>query len=174
LDKALRQTEARVVFQDRNLDLQVAHLFEALSVQDYAAAEPLWRKYVRKNIAMGDYSRGAAIWALGRLHAGKVDADLSKLLVERLTDPAPENMQPPEMMRVRVMSAVAVARMGDVSQIGPMRRYLGPQPKPLPSSVAIRWAVKELTGEVLPLPESEKILQTGWFLEPLEVNPAGD
>jgi HEAT repeat protein len=174
LDKAERQSGPMKQFPSfQFLNLQVAHLFEALSVQNYAAAEQLWRKYIPKDYSFGEHARGAAIWALGRLYAGKADAVLAKLLVERLTDPAPPPLEPPEMMRVRVMCAVALARMGDKSQLERMRRYLGSQAKPVPSSLAIRWAVKELTGETLPFPEPERILQSGWFLEPLEQGNPG-
>ena len=150
--------------------MQVAHLLEALGGQRYAPAEPLWRQYIRKDYAMGAFSRGAAIWSLGRMYAGKSDEDLAKLLVARLTDPAPPPLEPPEMMRVRVMSAFALGRMGAVSQLERMRRYMGPKVTPLPSSLAIRWAVKELTGEILPAPEPAQVLQTGSFLEPLDEN----
>ncbi len=174
LDKASRQTDGSVrAGPGSKVDLQVAHLFEAMAVQNYAPAEPLWRRYIPKTMMIGDYSRGAAIWALGRLYAGTADAALSKQFVERLIDPAPPPLEPEELMRVRVMSAVALGRMGAVSQLDRMRRYLGPQVTPKPSSVAIRWAVKELTGEILPAPEPTKIWQRGWFLEPLDGGEAG-
>jgi hypothetical protein len=170
-DKAIRQTELRRRAPwGTELDLQVAHLIEALAVQNYAAAEPLWRRYIPKELTMGEKSRGAAIWALGRLYVGKADDTLSKLFVERLTDPAPPPLEPAEMMRVRVMCAVALGRMGAVSQADRMRRYsyLGTKVTLRPSSLAIRWALRELTGEVLPEPEPARLLQSGWFLEPLD------
>jgi HEAT repeat protein len=175
LDKAVRQTEVRKSSQwGIELDLQVAHLLEAMGIQKYAPAEPLLRKYIRKDYSMGDYSRGAAIWSLGQLFAGKQDRALSTQLVERLIDPIPPRpLEPPEIMRVRVMSAVTLGRMGAVEQLPLMRQYLGPKVTPVPSSLAIRWAVKELTGESLPQPEPEQVLQS-WFLEPLDDNERGD
>ena len=145
--------------------MQVGHLLEALGVQKYAPAEPLWRTYIKKDLAMGVYSRGAAIWALGRYHEGNLDGPLSRLLVERLTDEV-RPPEPPEIMRVRVMSGVALGRMGAVAQVARMRKYREGKAKVLPSSLAIRWAIQELTGE--DLPEPENIVQSIWFLEPLE------
>lgn len=72
------------------------------------------------------------------------------------------------MMRVRVMSAIALARMGATSQLSRMRHYMGPKVTLLPSSLAIRWAVNRLTAENLPEPEPAKHMQSGWFLEPLD------
>jgi HEAT repeat protein len=169
LDKALRQTDEGLGVRSRpEFDQQVAHLLEALGDQKYAPAEPLWRRFVPKNLAMGEYSRGAAIWSLGRFYAGKGDDALSRLLVQRVTDPAPPPMtEPEEYMIVRVTSAVALGRMGAVAHVERMRRYMEPKETQRLSSLAIRWAIKELTGEILPEPEPAKVPQIGWFLEPL-------
>jgi HEAT repeat protein len=176
LDKAARQTDARTRgLVGMEVDLQVAHLFEAMGAQKYAPAESLWRKYVPKDLKMGEYSRGAAIWSLGRLYTGRQDEALARLLVQRLTDPAPPPMtELAELMRVRVMSAVALARLRAVSQVERMRLYLGAKAKPIPSSQAIRWAIHELTGENLPEPEPAIIAQPNWFLVPLDDGPLDD
>ncbi|HTI49948.1 MAG TPA: HEAT repeat domain-containing protein [Planctomycetaceae bacterium] len=174
LDKTARLTNARTTSPvAREVDLQVAHLFEAMGVRKYTPAESLWRRYIPKDYAMGELSRGAAIWALAQLHAGQPDEPLARLLAERLTDSVPPPAEPPEMMRVRVMCAVGLGRMKAASQLEPMRRYLGVTPKPLPSSLAIRWAIRELTGEVVPQPKPVTVQYANWFLVPLDDAESG-
>jgi hypothetical protein len=34
--------------------------------------------------------------------------------------------------------------------------------------MAIRWSLKEMSGEELPYPDAPTITQGGWFLEPLD------
>ena len=168
LDKASRQTEARAKnqAQSKGLDDQVAHLCEALGQMKYAPAEPLLRRYIPKNFTMGTFSRGAAIWSLGHLHAGISDEPLAVLLVERLTEPI--GPLPPEVERVRHASAISLGRMQSKSQTERMRAFLGPQVGIDPTSLAIRWAIHELTGELLPEPERPTFSRSGWFLEPLD------
>jgi HEAT repeat protein len=168
LDKASRQTEARVKNQSNSnaLDDQVAHLCEALGLMKYAPAEPLLRRYVPKIPALGELSRGAAIWALGHLHAGVSDEPLAVLMVERLTEPI--GPFPPEVQRVRHASAISLGRMQSKSQTERMRAFLGPKVGIDPTSLAIRWAIHELTGELLPEPDRPTFSRSGWFLEPLD------
>lgn len=174
LEKAQRQTEARLVAApETGLDKQVGHLFEFLGQSKYAAAEPLMKRYVPKEMILGEYSRSAAIWALGQLHADERDEPLALQFVERLTDPAPPPVfEPAEFMRVRVASALAIARLGVTSQIPRMRKYMEPVIQPIPSHLAIIWAIKELTGEVIPSPEPAPGSQGDWFLEPIAESSA--
>lgn len=169
LDKATRQTDQRRKRWDGPLlDFQVAHLCEALGLMNYAPAEELLRRYIPKDYSMGELSRGAAIWALGRLHAGVPDEPLAELLAARVTDPAPPPSEPSEMMRVRVMGTVTIVRMRAVSQLPRLRKYMGPKVYGFHSHLAIRWAVEQLTGEILPAPEPEIVSRGEWFLESLD------
>jgi len=167
LDKATRQTQFRLtggVFSNY-LDLQVAHLLETFGVMKYAPAEPLLRQYIPKDFKYGFESRAAAIWSLGLLHEGVPDEELAQLLTGRLTDPS---TSPPEQDPVRTTSAISIGRMKAVSQVEPMKRYLGPKVIPLRSSLAMQWAIRELTGEQLPDPEPLITSRGNFFLEPLD------
>lgn len=167
LDKAARQTEfRRTTVPPDSLDVQVGLLCEALGQMKYAPADELLRRYVPKDHTMGELSRSAAIWALGHLHADKPDEDLAKQLFGRLTDPG---TMPPEAERVRIMSVITMARMKTRTQWEPMRKVLAPMSGPNRYSMAFRWAMKELTGEVIPVPKPTISTRHGWFLEPLEV-----
>ena len=90
------------------LDDQVAHLFEALGVLQAKDSMPLLMQYVSKDFYQGDRSRGAAIWAIGRLMEGTRNSELEDQLSERITDFADRQ---PETPRVKQMSAIALARM---------------------------------------------------------------
>jgi HEAT repeat protein len=171
LDKVARQTELRLQPKPVGLELdyQVAHLNEAMGQMKYAPSETLLRRYIPKNYAMGMPSRGAAIWSLGLLHNGVPDEALAELMVERLTEPG--GAIPSEAMVVRVMSAVSIARMQVKSQIPRMLKYMGPKVDLVESSLAIRWAVHHMTGELMPGPERPIKSRSGWFLEPLDTKP---
>ena len=49
-----------------------------------------------------------------------------------------------------------------------MRAFLGPKVEGNNTSLAIRWAIHQLTGELLPDAEPVITSQSGWFLEPLD------
>ncbi|MBC7818994.1 MAG: phycocyanin alpha phycocyanobilin lyase, partial [Planctomycetaceae bacterium] len=120
-----------------------------------------------KNLALGEFSRGGAIWALGHLHAGIPDEPLAQLMIERLTEPM--GAIPPEATRVRVACAISLGRMQAKSQAARMRSFVGPNVGFDPTSMAIRWSIHELTGETLPDPERPVVSAKGnWFLEPLD------
>jgi HEAT repeat protein len=173
LDKATRQTESRLTNRPppNELDFQVGHLFEALGLMRYAPAEPLLRRYVPKDMSMGELSRGGAIWALGHLHADSPDEALARQLVERLTEP--DGMNPSEKMRVRLASAISLGRMGAKSQVDRMRQYMGPV-SPYRMSLTLRWAIETVTGESIPAPKPPVESITGWFLESIREPPPGD
>ena len=168
LDKATRQTEFRRsgVRSADHLDLQVAHLFEAIGIMKYAPSEPLLKRYIPKDFSYGNESRAAAIWALGYIHEGTPDEQLAEQFTGRLTDPS---TSPPEMDRVRTMSAISLGRMKAVSQVKAIKAFMGPNVIPLPSSLAMRWAIRELTGEELPDPEPSITSKGNFFLEPLDI-----
>lgn len=177
LDKATRQTELRKKPPpppnpptSLKLDVQVGLLFESLGQMQYAPADGLLRRYVPKDLGLGEMSRPAAIWALGHLHANQPDEALAKQLFERLTEPA--SVLPPESERVRDMSLVSLARMKTRTQLEPIRQALSPRGGSGRMYLLYRWALRELTGEILPEPKPIIVPQTGWFLEPLEAKPS--
>lgn len=149
------------------LDYQAAHLFEALGRMNYKPAEPLMRRYVAKNYAMGEYSRSAAIWSLGLLHAGRPDEALAAQITGRVTEPGVA--MPPEMPRVRVAGTIALGKMKAKSQAKPLRDYVL-QAGESQLYMAIRWSLREINGEELPLPPPAILSKGGWFLGPLDIS----
>lgn len=167
--KAEYLTEVRL--RQRNfddLDFQAAHLFEALGRLKYKPAEPLMRRYVAKNYAMGEYSRAAAIWALGLLHEGKPDEALAAQITSRVTEPG--SAMPPEMDRVRKGGAISLGKMRATSQAGALQSYFNPNGYST-TDLAIRWSLQELTGQKIPLPPPAILSKGGWFLEPIDTSP---
>lgn len=164
-DKAQRQTALRQSgdLQPTSLDTQVVYLFETMGMMNYQPAEPLFRKHVPKSFGYGQFSRGAAIWSLGHLYAGRPDEALAKQLAERMADVA---SVPPEMIHVQAMSAVALGRMGTKAHVPTMRSLL--TPAPTHPSMAIRWAIMKITGETLPELEPFRYSKSAWFLTPLD------
>jgi HEAT repeat protein len=165
LTAALRRTELRrgQVPQPSDLDAQTAHLLELFGKMKYREAEPLLRRYVPKEMPMGELSRPAAIWSLGHLHEGVPDEELARQLVGRIADVS----IPSEMMTVRAMSAVSIGRMKAVSQVSALHRFYAPSVAADELSLRIRWALMELTGEFIPEQGPPTIGKGGWFLEPI-------
>jgi HEAT repeat protein len=169
LDKAKRQHEARDKSGDTpGLDMQVAHLFEALGLMKHAPAEPLLRQYIPKRQDR-ESSRCAAIWALGHLYAGNPDEKLAQLFTDRLTENPAAIL--PELPSIRMISAISLGRMKAASQLKPMRDWMGPAIDPDQVDLALRWAIHEITGETLPEPLQPPARHGRWFLEPLDPAP---
>lgn len=165
LDKAERNTELRLKSGPvRGLDEQTAQLNEAFGKMTFRPAEPLLRRYIPKNLVMGNYSRSAAIWSLGLLHAGVVDEGLAAELLGRATDTG----VPPEFPLVREMAAIAIGRMHATEQAEGLRKFLGNRFLANRFGVMVRWALVQCNSP--PYPELEPIEtgMTGWFLEPLD------
>lgn len=176
LAQAERQSEARRTGRgNKALDRQVAHLFEAFGLMNYSAAEPLLREYVPKEPLNGYYSRGAAIWSLGWLHAGAADEELAEQFVERMNDVIAFPPVPPEFDIVWRMSATSLGRMRAVSRVSALQKRLSNTDGHDPVAYAIRWSLHEITGEELPIPPPKVRGRAGWFLEPLGVSaPAAE
>ena len=165
VDKIRRQTAERKLRPIRGVDEQVGHLFEACGVMKIKEAEPLILGYVPKDLTM-IRSRGGAIWALGQLHLGVPDDNLSNQLIGRYLD---DQANYPEHPLIKQASVVAIARMDAKQQAEVLRKFLTPRPSPTPLGLATRWAARELTGEEFPEPEPDAYPQGVWFLEPLDV-----
>jgi HEAT repeat protein len=168
LKKASYLTDVRL--RQRNfdeLDYQGAHLFEAMGRMNYKPAEPLMRRYIAKNFTMGEYSRSAAIWSLGLLHAGTPDDSLAAQITARVTEPAV--VLPPEMSRVRVAGAIALGKMKAKSQAKSLRDY-ALLAGVIPVYMAIRWSLREFNAEEIPPPPSATLSKGGWFLGPLDIS----
>lgn len=171
LDKAQRQTDhcLKESLTPPAVDIQVAHLFEAMGRMRYSAAEPLMRQHVPKNLTLGAYARAGAIYALGWLYEDRVDEQLAKQLMARLMDSSGE---PPEVEPVRLLSAISIGRMKAQSQLASLKKLAGSPIRPDPVSHAVRWSVQQISGEEIPLEPMHPQLRGGWFLERLSSAPA--
>lgn len=164
IDRAKRRTEQRRVQGDSpELDEEVAHLFEALGVLHAADATPLLLEYVPKR-AGWHHSRGAAIWAIGYLNTGTRDPELEAKLNDRIMDFEP---QPSESSLVKQMSSIALGRMRAVDHASMLKQYAESDDVEISLQLALGWAVRELTGEILPPPNPATVSQGDWFLQPL-------
>lgn len=144
-------------------DREAAHLCEALGVMGCRPADGLLRRYIPLNLAMGDLSRPAAIWALGKIYEGETNEGLASEFIGRVLDPA---TMPPETSGVKQMSAVGLARLKAASSIADLQKYIG---SPVPASregMVFRWSLMSLTGQELPFPEPVSVPVGSWFLKP--------
>lgn len=144
-------------------DAQIGLLCEALGVMQQRSADALLRQYIPLSLVMGEISRPAAIWALGKIHEGEFDHELAEALIGRVLDPA---TMPPEFSEVKQMSAVSLARLKAISTVDRLQGYLGPEVAPLREPLVLRWSLITLTGKDIPLPERPVVLTGSWFLEP--------
>ena len=147
------------------VDEQLAHLFEAAGVMMVKDLEPLMLELVPKDLTRtADFTRSAAIWALGRLHAGTLDSPLADALMERVLD---NSLRPPESPLVKRMSIVTLVRMKAVSYSPSLKKSFATHEPGTEVDLAARWAVHELTGEDIPPPTPRSFPEGAWFLEPL-------
>lgn len=170
LDRIRRQTVELLTRAARESDQQVAHLFEACGKMRVKDAEPLMLPFVPKDTNRAtDVSRSAAIWALGQINLGTPNESLANELIDRIRDDA---IRPPESLLVKQMSIVALVRMKATSQSEALKRTLPVHQPGSALDVAVRWAVKELSGEEMPAPTPPKYPEGVWFLEPLNTSAA--
>lgn len=168
MDKTAALTELRRRQGDSTeIDIMVAHLFEALGVLAAEEAIPQMIAYVPKR-ADSEFSRAAAIWALGKISEGELDVELESAFVGRILDFTP---QPLESQLVKRMSAIALGRIEALEQVAMMKQYLGGESNRTEEGVlmelALGWAILKLSGEESPPPEPLTIDQGQWFLEPI-------
>lgn len=167
LQKASYLTDVRLRQQASfaALDMQAAHLFEALGQMNYRPAEPLMKRYIAKNYTMGENSRSAAIWGLGKLYVDKPDEALASAIAERVTEPG--GALPPEMNRVRLAGAITLGRMKAAAQAGRLRNFAA-EISGGNTYLALQWSLRKITGEELPTPTPAFESRGGWFLAPLD------
>jgi hypothetical protein len=114
-------------------------------------------------------ARAAAMWALGRIHEAKgieapEGADLAKRAEERLND---IKSLPQEDARMRVMSAVTIARLKAKDALPSLRMHFRDRKPSLdPVNNACGWAIEQLTGETMPPVETIRLYLRDWFLTP--------
>jgi HEAT repeat protein len=170
LDRMRRVTDVRLgttkngpTLEMKTFEAHVAHLSETFGAMKYEPAAGLLAEYVPKNFALGDESRAAAIWALGKIYDGEKKPDLSGAMVGRLNDGAG---MPPEVSVVRQYSAISIGRLGVESDSGALKKLLGEDYAPDPIELSMNWALEKLTGEAVPAAKWKTPFATGWNLEP--------
>jgi len=167
--KAERHTRIALKRGDCDLDRsqQLAHMVEALGKQQYAPSDELLRLFIPKDSPFDAELRAAAVWGLGHLHAGRPDAELEKLLMDRLMDEE-TFMKPGEALGVRMMSAVSLARMGCKTSLDALKRYAENHGVEDPLGFVCAWGIQQLTGQPMPEPKRHIVNRGGWFLMPLQ------
>ena len=143
------------------IDAQLVKLFQIFGDVHLVEAEELLRKYVPKDINLGE-SRTAACWALGKIHEGQSEKDLIDQFVQRLSD---VNSMIPETENVRLMCAIGLGRMQAQSSVKSLRDFASPGDF---VGLGCWWSIQLLTGEKPPeFPDvTRQVL--GWFLQPLD------
>jgi HEAT repeat protein len=159
-------------FTPEQLDAQLTQLVQFLGAAKHKPADTELRSLFPRFLQsgkppvfnpVGPETRAAALWALGRLHAGNPAAELVGPIEERLTgDPGMGR----DDERVRRMAAIALARMKAKDSLAALRTEAGERPTLDPVALACRWAVAELTAEPMPPPGVYEQLQRDWFLVP--------
>jgi hypothetical protein len=94
--------------------------------------------------------RAACAWSLGLLHEGKSDAELARMVEERLVDVG-RPMIPPEDARVRWMCAITLGRMKSKEMLASLRRFQATATPTIdPVAHACSWAIEQIAGERAP------------------------
>jgi HEAT repeat protein len=151
------------------IDHELSQLNQFLGRQKYSPAEPVLRRFIPQpgmTMPLGHEARAAAIWALGIIHEGKAVPDLVAALEDRLNHVAMPI--PPEDRRVRLMSAITLGRMKAKAALPSLRKHYPNKPTDNAIANACGWAIEQVTGEVVPPPETIRKMQRDWFLIPRE------
>ncbi len=125
----------------------IAHLFEAMGQMKYEPADGLLRRYVpKKEPRLLFPARQAAINALGLLHKGSSDIDLSSQFYQRIIDESPFPLY--EDDEVRYASIIAIARIRAASfekQLAALKTGKSVDLR----SYAVEWALTQYSGQPL-------------------------
>ncbi len=157
--------ERRAMAEAASRGRESTQLFMAFGEMGFADADTLARTYVPKSSGYDPVARGAAVYALGKLHEDRLDTGLASQLAARLADTNPLN---PEMTEVRRFAAIALGRMKAQAQLPTLQRFLQEEESDVDVGGACRWAITRITGEELPPPSAVETRATGYFLEPAD------
>lgn len=137
-------------------------LVQMFGLMAYEPAAETLAKLVPKNSGAATL-RAASIWALGKLHEGKPDVQLTRDLTRRANDGA--GMEP-EDFGVREQAVIAIGRMKDKRSIKFFQGLINNE-QDASLAPASRWAIGNVTGQRPAEPEPTAANVTGWFLQPL-------
>jgi HEAT repeat protein len=145
-------------------DFRLSQLNQLLGHARYAPADPILKSFIPKRPMYE--ARAAAVWALGLIHEGASLPALAADLEARLND---GGTIPPEDSRVRVMSALTLARLKAKETLPSLRKHFSDRAPSLnPVNNACGWAIEQITGEAMPAPRTILHVQRDWFLVPEE------
>ena len=157
--------------QNTELDRQLSHLAQLLGESRYAPAESVLRSLIPpRNPPLAPVplfeTRAAACWSLGLLHEGNAVPELTLALAGRIE--AIETI-PPEDDRVRWMCAVSLGRMKAKEGLPSLRKFNGDGKYSFKGiNNACAWAIEQITGEKVIIPETLAVPQSHWFLYSLD------
>jgi len=175
--RQVNSTNESVVPAEQQDDLieQICHAMQAFGEMDFVAAEPNMFRLVRKNPVYPFVMRASAIWAIGQMSAGQPNkqvktgnrsasrmASLAEELQARIADNAP---MPPEGVIVKRMAAVALARMKSTDSLPVMEQVFLSAALSDTLKWTLAWAMADLGGETIDVPEFIEVESQGWFLE---------
>ena len=148
------------------LDDQLSQLAQFFGAGRYRPADAALRPLVPPQAPAGFETRAAACWALGRIHDGKSNAELTGAFTGRVTAVRPMDV---EDNRVRRMSAVALGQMKAANALPTLREfYRSKMPSLDIVNNACGWAVEQITGEKVPPPSTIEFISRDWFLTALD------
>jgi len=146
-------------------DEQMATAMQALALLKHMPADPILRRYVPKKSGLGTEARGAAVWGLGKLHAGRGDHDLVASFSQRLLD---YDVLEPEIPIVHRMAAVGLGLMKDPGGRSSLQRILTTGQGDDETNAACNWALAQIKNEKMELLPAIIEHPASLFLEPME------
>ncbi|MFO1091852.1 MAG: hypothetical protein U0992_00870 [Planctomycetaceae bacterium] len=146
-------------------DVLLSHVFQMFGLLKYAEAEPLLLKFVPRRYDLGPRSRGAAVFALGYVHAGDPNPDVARALGQRVADAA--DFPRLEPVEVRANAAIGLGRMNVPDAVEVLRAFYKNGNPGDRIREACGWALEQITGEDLPDPATKRAVPATPFLQPI-------
>jgi hypothetical protein len=162
LQKVLAQIDSAPTFQR---SYALSHLIESMGVHRHREAQQVLEQFIPKTAPYFHQTRSSAIWSLGYILEGKIDANVVEQLEARLDD----GMSfPSEYDDVRAMSAVALGSMGSQASLPMLRKWYAALGRNSYIGSRSAWAISALTGQPLEPATTPRSVLGGWFVEPIE------
>jgi hypothetical protein len=153
---------------------QMCHVMLAFGEMQYVDAETQMFQLVRKDPVYPFIVRASATWAIGLLSVDQPNkqvpteegmTDLAEELRARIADQSPFIQ---EGAIVKRMAAVTLARMRSVDSLPLMEEFFLSSALDSPLKWTLAWAIHDLGGDKIDVPEFIEVQSQGWFLEPAD------
>jgi hypothetical protein len=145
-------------------DDQQMQIFQAFGEMKFATAEPLLRQFVPKRMDLAIGARAAAVWALGHIHEGVPNQELTDQFIDRLSD---INSMMPEANEVRQMCAVGLGRMKATSALPVLQKFAEFEGADRVGQ-ACWWSIEQMSDRKRPEFPPMPHFVLGWFLQPIQ------